>query len=141
MLSERAVHKLRSRRSPPTCYLFDMELNGRCWHWWDERSIHNTGLITNWCVIQDTSRTTLWDRCVLVQNAMLTWMKSSLHSERLPIANGSPSSGASVWVGQELTEPTSSRSAAPHLQACCVCCSGHDSQAETEAGPAVGLCA
>ena len=50
MMSERAVHKLKGRRRPPTCYLFDMELNGRYWHWWDERSIHNTGLITPWCV-------------------------------------------------------------------------------------------
>ena len=49
MMSERAVHKLRRRRAPPTCYLFDMELNGRYWHWWDQRTIHNTGLVTNWC--------------------------------------------------------------------------------------------
>ena len=49
MLSQRAVHKLRQRRQAPTCYLFDMELNGRYWHWWDERSVHNTGLTTNWC--------------------------------------------------------------------------------------------
>ena len=49
MMSERAVHKLKGRRQPPTCYLFDMELNGRYWNWWSERSIHNTGLITLWC--------------------------------------------------------------------------------------------
>ena len=96
MLSERAVHKLRNRRQPPTCYLFDMELNGRYWHWWDQRTIHNTGLITNWCAprpwravlaggtcVQDMgpeTRQLLQHRAALTQVQCLAWLPGLMHS-------------------------------------------------------------
>ena len=60
MMSDRAIHKLQSRQQPPTCYLFDMQLNGRYWHWWEERSIHNTGLITSWCAVWSDAIVSVW---------------------------------------------------------------------------------
>lgn len=43
MMSERAMAKMKGRKSAPHTYNLDMNLIGDYWGWWNKRSYHHTG--------------------------------------------------------------------------------------------------
>lgn len=42
-LSERALEKIKSRKTPPATYNLDLNLIGDYWGWFGKRSYHHTG--------------------------------------------------------------------------------------------------
>ena len=47
-MSERAMQKLKSRKTKVASYYFDMNLVGAYWGWYGGRFYHCTGMISNW---------------------------------------------------------------------------------------------
>ena len=47
-LSERALQKLKSRKTKVRSYYLDMNLVGDYWGWYNSRSYHHTGMVSTW---------------------------------------------------------------------------------------------
>lgn len=52
-LSERALQKITSRKSPPTSYNLDLNLVGDYWGWFGKRSYHHTGMVSMWYAMRE----------------------------------------------------------------------------------------
>ena len=48
-LSQRALDKVRARKSKVTSYNLDLNLVGDYWGWFGSRSYHHTGMVSLWC--------------------------------------------------------------------------------------------
>ena len=48
-LSQRALDKVRARKSKVTSYNLDLNLVGDYWGWFGTRSYHHTGMVSLWC--------------------------------------------------------------------------------------------
>ncbi len=47
-LSQRAVDKLKARKTKPGSYNLDLNLVGDYWGWFGSRSYHHTGMVSMW---------------------------------------------------------------------------------------------
>jgi alanine-glyoxylate transaminase/serine-glyoxylate transaminase/serine-pyruvate transaminase len=53
MFSERALQKLKSRKTKPATYNLDLNLVGDYWGWFGKRSYHHTGPISTWYAMRE----------------------------------------------------------------------------------------
>jgi alanine-glyoxylate transaminase/serine-glyoxylate transaminase/serine-pyruvate transaminase len=68
-MSERAMQKLKSRKTKVASYYFDMNLVGDYWGWYGKRFYHATGMISNWygmreslAIVAEEGLESLWAR-------------------------------------------------------------------------------
>jgi alanine-glyoxylate transaminase/serine-glyoxylate transaminase/serine-pyruvate transaminase len=68
-LSERALAKIKARKTPPATYNLDLNLVGDYWGWFGKRSYHHTGMVSTWyamrealAVVSDEGLLTMWKR-------------------------------------------------------------------------------
>lgn len=52
-LSERALNKIKSRKTPPATYNLDLNLVGDYWGWFGKRSYHHTGMVSTWYAMRE----------------------------------------------------------------------------------------
>lgn len=52
-LSERALNKIQSRKTPPATYNLDLNLVGDYWGWFGKRSYHHTGMVSTWYAMRE----------------------------------------------------------------------------------------
>ncbi|KFM28006.1 Serine-pyruvate aminotransferase, mitochondrial [Auxenochlorella protothecoides] len=52
-LSERALAKVRGRKTPVASYYFDLNLVGDYWGWYGSRSYHHTGMVSMWYAMRE----------------------------------------------------------------------------------------
>ncbi|KAG1673233.1 hypothetical protein FOA52_013113 [Chlamydomonas sp. UWO 241] len=53
-LSERAMEKLQSRKTPVATYNLDLNLVGDYWGWFGKRSYHHTGMVSMWYAMRES---------------------------------------------------------------------------------------
>ncbi|KAK9818420.1 hypothetical protein WJX72_012441 [[Myrmecia] bisecta] len=51
--SERALEKVKARKTKPTSYYFDMNLVGDYWGWFNKRFYHHTGPVSTWYAMRE----------------------------------------------------------------------------------------
>ena len=52
-LSERALAKIKNRKTPPATYNLDLNLVGDYWGWFGKRSYHHTGMVSTWYAMRE----------------------------------------------------------------------------------------
>lgn len=53
MLNERAMEKLKNRKTKVQSYYFDLNLVGDYWGWFGSRSYHHTGMVSMWYAMRE----------------------------------------------------------------------------------------
>lgn len=81
-MSERAMQKLKSRKTKVASYYFDMNLVGDYWGWYGKRFYHATGMISNWygmreslAIVTEEGLESLWARHSKQSEVLWTGLK------------------------------------------------------------------
>jgi alanine-glyoxylate transaminase / serine-glyoxylate transaminase / serine-pyruvate transaminase len=76
-LSDRAVEKLKSRKTKVRSYYLDMNLVGDYWGWFGGRSYHHTGMVSTWyglrealAIVAEEGLEAMWERHMACHNQL-----------------------------------------------------------------------
>ncbi|KAK9842592.1 hypothetical protein WJX81_008023 [Elliptochloris bilobata] len=80
--SQRAVDKLKSRKTKPISFCWDLNLVGDYWGWYNSRSYHHTGMVSTWyamrealAVIGEDGLENLWEKHQRLHNELWAGLK------------------------------------------------------------------
>lgn len=76
-LSERALAKVKARKTKVRSYYLDLNLVGDYWGWYNSRSYHHTGMVSMWyamrealAVVAEEGLESMWERHAAVHNQL-----------------------------------------------------------------------